>query len=310
MTANNKVNNSNNTANNITGKTSNTTGMPYKENKTGKDYSISDLKDIASQLRIDVLSMIHTAKSGHPGGSLSAADIIAVLYFHFLNIDPKNPKWEDRDRFIMSKGHACPIWYSALAQKGYFPKEELSTLRKIDSILQGHPDMNKTPGIDMTTGSLGNGLGAGVGMALAARILNKPYYTYVLIGCGELNEGVLWEAAMSAAKFKLGNLIAIIDYNKLQLDGTNDEIMPTEPLADKWTAFNWHVKRINGHDINQIIDAINDAKKVKDIPSVIIADTIKGKGVSFMENVCDWHGRAPDDKEYDRAIEEIKEGRN
>jgi len=279
-------------------------------NNMSPDETIAYLQDIANQLRIDVLDMIHTAKSGHPGGSLSAADIIAVLYFKILNIDPKNPKWEDRDRFIMSKGHACPIWYSALAEKGYFPKEKLSTLRKIDSILQGHPDMNKTPGIDMTTGSLGNGLGAGVGMALATRVLNKPYHTYVLIGCGELNEGVLWEAAMSAAKFKLGNLIAIIDYNKLQLDGSNDEIMPTEPIVDKWTAFNWHVKRINGHDINQIIDSIETAKRLTDKPSVIIADTIKGKGVSFMENACDWHGKAPDDKEYAQAIKEIKEGRN
>jgi transketolase len=279
-------------------------------NNMSLDETITYLKDVSILLRIDVLDMIHTAKSGHPGGSLSAADIIAVLYFKILNIDPKNPRWEGRDRFIMSKGHACPIWYSALAQKGYFPKEKLSTLRKIDSILQGHPDMNKTPGIDMTTGSLGNGLGAGVGMALAAHVLNKSYHTYVLIGCGELNEGVLWEAAMSAAKFKLGNLTAIIDYNKLQLDGTNNEIMPTEPLVDKWTSFNWHVQRINGHDINQIIDSIETAKKVTDIPSVIIADTIKGKGVSFMENVCDWHGKAPDDKEYAQAIKEIKEGRN
>jgi transketolase len=298
----------NNTANNIAD--NNISNMAYKENKTGKSYSTADLKDIAKLLRIDALDMIYTAKSGHPGGSLSAADIIAVLYFHFLNIDPKNPRWENRDRFIMSKGHACPIWYAALAEKGYFDKSHLLTLRKIDSILQGHPDMNKTPGIDMTTGSLGNGLGAGVGMALAARVLNKSYYTYVLIGCGELNEGVLWEAAMSAAKFKLSNLIAIIDYNKLQLDGTNDKIMPTEPLADKWASFNWHVRRINGHDIAQIIDAINNAKKVKDIPSVIIADTIKGKGVSFMENICDWHGKAPDDTEYAQAIKEIKEGRD
>jgi len=267
---------------------------------------ITYLKNIAKQLRIDALTMIHTAKSGHPGGSLSAADIIAVLYFHFLNIDPKNPRWENRDRFIMSKGHACPIWYAALAEKGYFDKSHLSTLRKIDSILQGHPDMNKTPGIDMTTGSLGNGLGAAVGMALAARVLNKKYFTYVLIGCGELNEGVIWESAMSAAKFKLDNLIVLLDYNKLQLDGTNDEVMPTEPVVDKWASFNWHTQRINGHDIAQIIDSINTAKKVKDKPSIIIADTIKGKGVSFMENVCDWHGKAPGDAQYADAIAQIQ----
>ncbi|MDD5658459.1 MAG: transketolase [Actinomycetota bacterium] len=276
------------------------------QNKTKRSYLVNDLKEIAKLLRTDALTMIHTAKSGHPGGSLSAADIIAVLYFHFLNIDPKNPKWTDRDRFIMSKGHACPIWYAALAEKGYFDKSNLSTLRKIDSILQGHPDMNKTPGIDMTTGSLGNGLGAGVGMALAARVLKKSYYTYILLGCGELNEGVLWEAAMSASKFKLDNLIAILDYNKLQLDGTNDEIMPTEPVADKWLSFNWHVQRINGHDIGKIIDSINIAKDVKGVPSIIIADTIKGKGVSFMENVCDWHGKAPDDSQYVEAIRQIQ----
>jgi len=268
--------------------------------------SITYLKNTARQLRIDALTMIHTAKSGHPGGSLSAADIIAVLYFHILNIDPKNPRWPDRDRFIMSKGHACPIWYAALAEKGYFDKSHLSTLRKINSILQGHPDMNKTPGIDMTTGSLGNGLGAGAGMALAARVLKKSYYTYVLIGCGELDEGVLWESAMSASKFKLDNLIAILDYNKLQLDGTNDDVMPTEPVVDIWVSFNWHTQRINGHDINQIIDAISIAKSVKDKPSIIIADTIKGKGVSFMENICDWHGRAPGDREYSDAVKEIQ----
>ena len=274
-------------------------------NKKPLDETVNYLKKVSKILRADVIDMIHNAKSGHPGGSLSAADIIAALYFHFLNVNPKDPRGEDRDRFIMSKGHACPIWYSALAEKGYFPKEELSTLRKIDSRLQGHPDMNKTPGIDMTTGSLGNGLGAAVGIALAARVLNKKYYTYVLIGCGELDEGVLWESAMSASKFKLGSLITILDYNKLQLDGTNDEVMPTEPVVDKWASFNWHVQRINGHDYYEIIDSIEAAKKVKDKPSIIIADTIKGKGVSFMENVCDWHGKAPDDKQYIEALKEI-----
>jgi len=279
-------------------------------NNKSLDETITYLKDVSRSLRIDVLDMIHNAKSGHPGGSLSSADIVTALYFHFLNIDPKNPRWEGRDRFIMSKGHACPIWYSALAEKGYFPKEELLTLRKIDSILQGHPDMNKTPGIDMTTGSLGNGLGAGVGMALAARVLNKEYFTYVLIGCGEMDEGVLWESAMSASKFHLGSLITILDYNKLQIDGTNDEVMPLEPVVDKWVSFNWHVQRINGHNYHEIISSIETAKKVIDKPSIIVADTIKGKGVSFMENVCDWHGKAPDDKQHADAVKEIKDVKN
>jgi transketolase len=267
--------------------------------------TITYLKKIAAELRIDALTMIYKASSGHPGGSLSAADIVATLYFHFLNIDPLNPKWPERDRFIMSKGHACPIWYAALAKKGYFDKSHLATLRKINSILQGHPDMNKTPGIDMTTGSLGNGLGAGVGMALAAKLRGLSYYTYVLIGCGENNEGVLWEAAQSAAKFSLDNLIAIIDYNKLQLDGYNNDVMPIEPLVSKWTSFGWNAVRIDGHDIGQIIDAIDNAKLTKGVPTVIIADTIKGKGVSFMEDKCSWHGKSPSSQEYELALKEL-----
>ena len=263
------------------------------------------LEVTANELRIDVIDMIYKSKSGHPGGSLSAADIVTVLYFYFMKINPKNPKWEDRDRFIMSKGHACPILYAALAKKGYFEKKHLDTLRKINSILQGHPDMLKTPGIDMTTGSLGNGLGIGVGIALSAKLLKKDYFTYVLLGCSEHNEGVLWEAALAAAKFKLDNLIAIIDYNKLQLDGYNDEVLPIEPLEAKWTAFGWFVQNINGHDIDGIIEALEKAKSSKCKPSVIIANTIKGKGVSFMEDVCDWHGKAPNDKEYELAVDEL-----
>ena len=269
------------------------------------ESKIKELKKNANQLRIDVIDMIYAAGSGHPGGSLSAADIIAVLYFYFLNIDPANPDWPDRDRFIMSKGHACPIWYAALAEKGYFDKKHLSTLRKINSILQGHPDMLKTPGIDMTTGSLGNGLSAGVGMALSAKYIGKDYLTYIMIGCAEHNEGIIWEAAMSGYKFKLDNLIAIVDYNKLQLDGYNDEVMPIEPLEDKWQAFNWYTQRINGHDIEQIISAIEKAKSKKGVPSVIIADTIKGKGISYMEDKCGWHGKAPDKNEYECAIKEL-----
>lgn len=266
---------------------------------------ITGLKKIANELRIDAIDMIYKASSGHPGGSLSAADIVTVLYFHSLNIDPANPGWPDRDRFIMSKGHACPILYAALAKKGYFNKSHLDTLRRIGSILQGHPDMKKTPGIDMTTGSLGNGLGVGVGMALAAKLQGKSYRTYVLIGCSEHDEGVLWEAALCAAKFKLENLTAIVDYNKLQLDGYNAEVMPLEPLASKWISFGWRTVKINGHDISQIIDAIEEAKVNTGIPTVIIADTIKGKGVSFMEDKASWHGKAPSEDEYRQAVKEI-----
>lgn len=272
--------------------------------KTDKKI-IDKLKKISRQLKIDVIDMIYTAKSGHPGGSLSSADIITVLYFHFMNVDPKNPGWEDRDRFIMSKGHACPIWYSVLARKGFFDLKHLGTLRKINSILQGHPDMLKTPGIDMTTGSLGNGLGAGVGMALSAKLLKKDYTTYVLIGCSEHNEGVLWEAALAAAKFKLDNIIVFVDYNKLQLDGYNKDVLPTEPLADKWVSFGWYVQKINGHDMGQIIESIEIARSKKILPSIIIADTIKGKGISYMEDQCDWHGKVPDKEQYEKAIREL-----
>jgi len=273
--------------------------------KADKD-DIKRLKKIANELRIDVIDMIYKAGSGHPGGSLSAADIVTVLYFHFMKTDAKNPAWEDRDRFIMSKGHACPIWYAALSRLGFFDRAELSRLRRIEGILQGHPDMLKTPGIDMTTGSLGNGLGAGVGMALSAKYLKKDYHTYVLLGCSEHNEGVLWEAALSAAKFRLDNLVAIVDYNKLQLDGYNQEVLPIEPIADKWVSFGWYVQRIDGHDIGQIIEAVRNAHSKKVLPSVIIADTIKGKGISYMEDVCGWHGKAPDDKEYEKAMAELK----
>ncbi len=268
--------------------------------------TIKNLEKIANELRIDIIDMIYKAQSGHPGGSLSAADIVTVLYFYFMKVNSRNPSWPDRDRFIMSKGHACPIWYSALAKKGFFERSELWKLRKIDGILQGHPDMLKTPGLDMTTGSLGNGLGAGVGMALSAKYLKKDYYTYVLIGCSEHNEGVLWEAALSAAKFKLDNLVVIVDYNKLQLDGYNDEVLPIEPIIDKWVAFGWYVQKIDGHNIGEIIEAVNNARSKKVLPSVIIADTIKGKGISYMEDKCEWHGKAPDKDEYEKAMAELK----
>lgn len=270
---------------------------------------IKELESISDSLRCDVLKMIHIAKSGHPGGSLSATDIVTALYFKIMNIDPENPNWEDRDRFILSKGHACPIWYAALSKRGYFKNDLLWKLRKINYPLQGHPDMNKTTGIDMTTGSLGNGLSLGCGMALYAKIFKKGFFTYVVLGDGEINEGIIWEAAMTASKYKLDNLIAFIDYNHLQLDGTTEEVMPIEPLDLKWESFNWHVQSIDGHNISEILNAVNIAKKTSGLPSIIIAKTIKGKGVSFMEDKCDWHGIAPNDEEYKKAIKGIR-GKN
>jgi len=273
-------------------------------------YSIGEW---AKKLRSDVIKMTNIANAGHPGGSLSCADIIASLYFCIMKIDPKNPLWPDRDRFILSKGHACPILYAALAEREYFPKEVLWTLRKIDSPLQGHPDMTKTIGIDMTTGSLGNGLGAGIGVAISAKIFNKNYMTYVVCGDGELDEGIIWESAMTASKYKLDNLLLYIDYNHLQLDGFIEDVMPLEPLVKKWQAFNWNVVEIDGHDIKQILTKTRKAIKSKNrshTPTVIIAHTLKGKGVSFMENKCDWHGKAPNQEECDLALKELmlKEG--
>jgi transketolase len=266
---------------------------------------VRELEARARQIRVDVLKMIHAANSGHPGGSLSAADIVTTLYFHELRVDPLNPKWPDRDRFILSKGHACPVWYACLAERGFFPKETLATLRRIDSILQGHPDMKKTPGLDMTTGSLGQGLSCGVGMALGGKLAKKDFRVYVLLGDGELNEGQVWEAAMAAAKYKLDNLVAIVDYNRLQVDGFVDEVMPLEPLAAKWKAFNWHVCEIDGHNIAEILSALAEARATANRPTCIIAHTVKGKGVSFMENKVEWHGMAPDDAQLEQALAEL-----
>jgi transketolase len=269
---------------------------------------IQEIEKQARDLRKHIIQMITQASSGHPGGSLSAADIVSVLYFHEMKIDSQNPDWPDRDRFILSKGHACPVWYSVLAMKGFFPIEELKTLRRINGNLQGHPDMRKTRGVDMTTGSLGCGLSAGIGMALAAKLDKKDYRVFVVLGCGELNEGLIWEAAMCAGKYKLDNLYAFVDYNTLQLDGRNQDVMPLEPLADKWRAFNWHVQEIDGHDVRQIIAALETAKSEKDRPSVIIARTVKGKGVSFMEDQVDWHGRTPTPEQCQQACREISGG--
>jgi len=268
-------------------------------------YSISELEGIARKLRRHVINMISTAGSGHPGGSLSAADIVTALYFDIMKHDPDNPHWPDRDRFILSKGHAAPVLYAALAECGYFPLDWLTTLRKTGTCLQGHTDSTLTPGVDVSAGSLGQGLSIGIGMALAARLDNKDYRTYVLLGDGECDEGQVWEAAMFAPNYQLDNLTAIVDFNTLQLDGFTKDIMNLEPFMAKWAAFKWEVIEINGHDMQQIIDAIRQAKAVKGRPTVIVAHTIKGKGVSFMENNVDWHGKAPDRSETEIALREL-----
>lgn len=269
-----------------------------------------EYQGIANTLRIDIIKMLEKSKSGHPGGSLSACEILTALYFKEMNIDPTNPKKDDRDRFVLSKGHGAPVLYAALAEKGYFPKEELSSLRKIDSMLQGHPDMKGTPGVDMTTGSLGQGLSAANGMALASKLDNKGYRVYALLGDGEVQEGIIWEAAMFAAHYKLDNLTVFIDHNGLQIDGRNKDVMNIEPIDEKFKAFGWHTISIDGHDFQEIFNAIDEAKKVEGKPTIIIAKTIKGKGVSFMENQVGWHGNAPSKEEAEKAIKELGGGIN
>ncbi len=267
---------------------------------------IQQLKRIANQLRIIIIDMIYKAGSGHPGGSLSICEIISVLYYAELKVDPKNPYDPDRDRFILSKGHGAPALYAVLAKKGFFPEQELSTLRKFGSRLQGHPDMNKVPGVEISSGSLGMGISFGIGTQLAARLDNRLYRTYVLTGCGELDEGQNWEAFLTGSKYRLNHLTVIVDYNKIQLDGTNDEILPLGDLAQKVASFNWNVIQCDGHDVEQILDAINKAKNYNNRPSAIIANTVKGKGVSFMENKAQWHGKPPTDAEYEQAMAELK----
>jgi len=268
--------------------------------------SLDEMSSMAKKLRRHVITMIGKAGSGHPGGSLSAAEIVTALFFKILRLDPANPRWTERDRFILSKGHAAPILYAALAERGYFPAEELATLRILGSCLQGHCDMTATRGVEMSSGSLGQGLSFGIGIALAGRLDARDYRVYVLMGDGECDEGQVWEAAMASAHFKLDNLVAIVDHNELQIDGWNRDIMNLEPLAEKWNAFGWHTIEVNGHDLSQLITAFNEAKRVKGKPTVIIAHTIKGKGVSFMENNVDFHGKAPTLAEMEKALEELK----
>ena len=268
---------------------------------------IEEMSATANLLRRHVIKMTYAAGSGHPGGSLSAADMMAVLYFHELRIDPSRPDWPDRDRFILSKGHACPILYAALAERGFFPVQDLNKLRHISSHLQGHPDMRKTPGVDMTAGPLGNGLAAGVGIALGARITGRDFRTYVMVGEGCLQEGCNWEAAMMSGFHRLGNLTVLIDYNRSQVDGKSDDILGLDPLVDKWRAFNWAVREIDGHDIEQILDGIEWARSIENAPQVLIAHTVKGRGVSFMENVPRWHGtQPPTPEELQMALDELR----
>ena len=264
------------------------------------------LEEMAKRLRRHVVTMIAKAGSGHPGGSLSAAETVTALFFKVMRHDPTNPNWPERDRFVLSKGHAAPLLYAVLAESGYFPLEELSTLRKLGSRLQGHTDRTSTPGVEMSAGALGQGLSFSIGIALAGRLDSRDYRVYTLLGDGECDEGQIWEAAMAASHFKLDNLVAIVDHNKQQLDGWNCDIMNIEPLADKWHSFGWHTIEIDGHDLPQTISALEQAKMVKGQPTVIIAHTIKGKGVSFMENNIAFHGQAPTPQELEIALKELE----
>ncbi len=267
----------------------------------GKDLALK-----AYKARLLAVEAVHRASSGHPGGSLSCMDALTTLYFNEMRVDPANPKWEDRDRFVLSKGHCAPALYAVLALRGFFPVEDLQLLRSIKSHLSGHPDMKHVPGVDMSTGSLGQGLSAAVGMALAAKLEGKDYRTYAICGDGEIAEGQIWEAFMSAAKWKLDNLCAFIDVNGLQIDGATKDVMPSEPLDKKLEAFNWHVIKIDGHDYDQILKALAEARETKGMPTAILMATVKGKGVSYMENNAGWHGKAPNAEEFAIAKAELE----
>lgn len=268
---------------------------------------ITNLTKIANQLRKDILQMLYFGGSGHAGGALSSADLVAALYFHELKLDPSNPEWRDRDIFVLSKGHSCPVLYAALAEKGFFPKEWFTRLRQINGELQGHPDRKKTPGVEFNSGSLAQGFSFSIGAALGMKYQKRSNRVYALLGCGEMDEGQIWEGALFASHNKLDNLLAIVDYNKLQSDNYNKEILGLEPIADKWTAFGWNVLEIDGHNFGEIISAFNTARGMKNIPTIIIAHTIKGKGVSFMENNPKWHGSlAPTKEELALALGELE----
>lgn len=274
------------------------------------EEQVSQLKDHARAIRANIVAMVTEAQSGHPGGSLSAADILTTLYFAEMNVDPKNPELAGRDRFVLSKGHAAPVLYATLAEKGFFPKEELLTLRKINSRLQGHPSMKSLPGIDMSTGSLGQGLSVASGMALAARLDGSDHRVYTILGDGELEEGMVWESAMFAAHYKLDNLTAFVDFNGLQIDGPVSQVLSPLPIPEKWQAFSWHVIEIDGHDLNAIYDAIQVAKTIKGKPTMIVATTVKGKGVCEMENKAEWHGTAPSREQCELFMAQLNELEN
>ncbi len=265
-----------------------------------------ELQIFAAKARIGVIEGVYNAKAGHPGGSLSICDLLAYLYNGEMSIDASNPRMEDRDRFVLSKGHAAPALYATLALKGFFPVEDLKTLRKSDSYLQGHPNMNKIPGVDMSTGSLGQGISAAVGMALGAKLDKKDFRVYTVLGDGEIEEGEVWEAAMFAANRGLDNLVAVVDYNGLQIDGTVEEVNSPYPIADKFKAFKWNVVEIDGHDFDAIESALENSRATKGVPTCIVMKTIKGKGVSYMENAVGWHGKAPNTEEYEQAMTELK----
>ncbi len=269
-----------------------------------------ELEKIAKEIRKNIIKQVYEAKSGHPGGSLSCADILTVLYFNQMNVSEKEPEDSARDRFVLSKGHCSPALYATLAEKGFFPKEELTTFRKIHSKLQGHPDKNKMPGVDMTTGSLGQGLSVANGMALSSKLNHDGYRVYCLLGDGEIEEGQIWEAAMTSSKYNLDNLCAILDYNGLQIDGKVEEVKGLDNIEGKWKSFGFNTIVVDGHNIEQLIDAFETAKMTKGKPSIIIAKTIKGKGVSFMENKAEWHGKAPKEEEYKLAMEELEADKN
>lgn len=269
------------------------------------DKLIRELEIAATKVRIGIIEGVHAAKAGHPGGALSSADLLTYLYLHRLNVDPNDPHMESRDRMVLSKGHSAPALYAALALRGFFPMDEMKTLRKIGSRLQGHPDSKKIPGVDASTGSLGQGISVACGMALSGKISCDTYKVYALLGDGELEEGEVWEAAMFAAHYKLDNLVAVIDNNDMQIDGRIGDVMSPYPLADKFEAFGWHVITINGHDFNEMEKAFNNAEKVVLKPTMIIMRTTKGKGVSYMENAVEWHGKAPNDDEYEIAMNDL-----
>ncbi len=270
-----------------------------------KITDINQLKTISKEIRRSILKQVYSANSGHLGGSLSIADILTVLYFNEMNVDEKNPKWENRDRLVLSKGHCSPALYATLAEKGYFSKEDLKTFRNINSNLQGHPDMNKVPGVEMTTGSLGQGLSVANGMAIVGKLDNKSYRVYCIVGDGEIEEGQIWEAAMSSNKYKLDNLCVIIDNNNLQIDGSIEEVKNSYPINEKFKSFGFEVVTIDGNNIEEIIKGLEKAKNTKGKPTAIIAKTVKGKGISFMENQVDWHGKAPNEEQYNIALQEL-----